>query len=169
MDEAARLREIMTAYQQPLMAYAQRLTAGDAWRADDVVQETFVKAWTHLDRLTEDRGSVLGWLRRVAHNLVMDGYRSRKARPAEIDIDSAAEVAAPDLIDGVLDAMVVDQALGALWPPHEAALREIYLNGRTAAEAGVALGVPAGTVKSRVHHALRSARDALADQALGLV
>jgi RNA polymerase sigma-70 factor (ECF subfamily) len=169
MDEEARLREIMAAYQQPLMVYAQRLTAGDVWRAEDVVQETFVKAWTHLDRLTEDRGSVLGWLRRVAHNLVMDGYRTRKARPTEVDIDSAAGVAGPDLMAEVLDAVVVDQALGVLWPPHQAALREFYLNGRTAAEAGAALGVPAGTVKSRVHHALRVARDVLADHAFSMV
>jgi RNA polymerase sigma-70 factor (ECF subfamily) len=169
MDEEARLRKMMTAYQRPLMVYTQRLTAGDVWRAEDVVQETFVKAWTHLDRLTEERGSVLGWLCRVAHNLVMDGYRTRKARPAEVDLDSAAGVAGPDPMAGVLDAVVVDQTLGVLWPPHEAALREIYLNGRTAAEAGVALGIPAGTVKSRVHHALRMARDTLPDHALGIV
>ena len=83
VDTDSRLRDLMATYQQPLLRYARRLT-GDAWRAEDVVQEAFLRAWTHLDRLTADRGSVLGWLRRVVHNLVMDGYRMKNARPTEV-------------------------------------------------------------------------------------
>ncbi|GAB2922002.1 sigma-70 family RNA polymerase sigma factor [Micromonospora polyrhachis] len=158
----SQLRELMDTYQQPLLRYAQRLTDGDIGHAEDVVQEAFLRAWTHLDRLTADRGSVLGWLRRVVHNLVMDGYRRKRARPTEVDIEIAAAEATADPTSVVLDSLVVDQVLRGLWPEHRAALVEAYLNDRTAAEISAELGVPVGTIKSRVHYALRAARKASA-------
>ena len=162
-ESDSRIRELMTAYQQPLLKYAQRLTAGDTGRAEDVVQEAFVRAWTHLDRLTADRGSVLGWLRRVVHNLVMDGYRVKSARPTEVGIENAATVAGTDPIAIVVDSLLVEQVLGQLWPQHRAALVEMYLKGRTAAEVSANLGVPVGTVKSRVHYALGAAGEGMAN------
>jgi RNA polymerase sigma-70 factor (ECF subfamily) len=168
VDTDSRLRDLMATYQQPLLRYALRLT-GDAWRAEDVVQEAFLRAWTHLDLLTADRGSVLGWLHRVVHNLVMDGYRMKKARPTEVDIENAAALAGADPIAEVVDSVLVEQVLRGLWPAHRAALVEAYLNGRTAAEIGATLGVPVGTIKSRVHYAMRAAREAAAEQMLRTV
>lgn len=165
-EDDSRLRALMDTYQRPLLTYAQRLTGGDLGRAEDVVQEAFLRAWTHLDRLTADRGSVLGWLRRVVHNLVMDGYRMKRARPAEVVIDGAEAVVAADPMAGVVDSLLVEQALSGLWPQHRAALVETYLHGRTAVEVSATLGVPVGTVKSRVHYALRAARASLADRTL---
>jgi RNA polymerase sigma-70 factor (ECF subfamily) len=166
VDSDSRLRDLMGTYQQPLLKYARRLTGGDTGRAEDVVQETFLRAWKHLDQLTADRGSVSGWLRRVAYNLVMDGYRRKKARPAEVGIENAADVATADPIAGVVNSVLVEQMLCGLWPQHRAALVETYLNGRAAAEISATLGVPVGTVKSRVHYALRAARETLADHTL---
>ncbi|MGW1061315.1 sigma-70 family RNA polymerase sigma factor [Micromonospora rubida] len=163
VDGDRRLHNLMSTYQQPLLKYAQQLTGGDTARAEDVVQEAFLRAWTHIDRLTEDHGSVLGWLRRVVHNLVMDGYRAQRSRPAEVEIENAGAVAAPDVTADVVNALYVEQVLGGLWPQHRAALVETYLKGRTAAEVSVALGVPVGTIKSRVHYAMRAVRAALAD------
>ncbi|HWB37211.1 MAG TPA: sigma-70 family RNA polymerase sigma factor [Rugosimonospora sp.] len=164
-DDESRLRHLMVTYQQPLLKYAVRLTAGDTGRAEDVVQEAFLRAWTHIDRLTADHGSVLGWLRRVVHNLVMDGYRMKRARPVEVEIENAETVAGPDPMDDVVNSLVVEQVLGRLWPQHRTALEQTYLHDRTAAEVGAALGVPVGTVKSRVHYAVRAAREAMRDQA----
>jgi RNA polymerase sigma-70 factor (ECF subfamily) len=164
--ESDRLRELMDTYQQPLLKYAQRLTNGDTGRTEDVVQETFLRAWTHLDRLCDDRGSVLGWLRRVVHNLVMDGYRMKKARPGEVDIENAAAEATADPMAVVEDSLLIEQVLHGLWPQHRAVLVETYLNGRTAAEISTTLGLPVGTVKSRVHYALRAARKATANHVL---
>jgi RNA polymerase sigma-70 factor (ECF subfamily) len=166
LESDSRLRKLMDTYQQPLLRYAQRLTDGDTGRAEDVVQEAFLRAWTHLDQLTADRGSVLGWLRRVVHNLVMDGYRMKKARPTEVDIENATGVATADPTAVVVDSLLVEQVLRGLWPEHRAALVETYLNGRTAAEISATLGVPVGTVKSRVHYALRAARKATANHLL---
>jgi RNA polymerase sigma-70 factor, ECF subfamily len=63
----------------------------------------------------------------------------------------------------VMNSVLVEQALRGLWPQHRATLVEVYLNDRTAAEAGAALGVPVGTVKSRLHYAVRAVRAALPD------
>jgi RNA polymerase sigma-70 factor (ECF subfamily) len=164
-DRDQRLRDLVDSYREPLITYARRLTGGDPHRAEEAVQEAFVRAWRNLDKLTPDKGPVLGWLRRVVHNLVMDGYRTRSARPTEVTLEHAAEVALDDPAGNVDTRVLVEQILGELWPQHRAALIEVYLHGRSTAEIGASLGVPVGTVKSRVHYALRAARRVMADRA----
>jgi RNA polymerase sigma-70 factor (ECF subfamily) len=155
-----RFDELVRLHRTTLLAYTTRLTGGDRGRAEDVVQETFLRAWHHLDRLTPERGSVNGWLRRVAHNLVVDGYRGRRARLTELELEPEhTEVQAqPDHAESVLVAATVQAALHRIWPEHRAALVEVYLRDRTCAQAATALGIPEGTVKSRVHYALRTLR-----------
>jgi RNA polymerase sigma-70 factor, ECF subfamily len=162
--EDSQLTEIVKTHRTALLAYAVRLTGGDRARAEDVVQETFVRAWKHLDRLTPGQGSVRGWLLRVAHNLVVDGYRAVQARPTEVEIEQAETAPAADTSDHVLTSVMVERALAALAPEHRAAVVECYLRDRTAAEAAIVLGVPVGTVKSRVFYALRRLRSTV-DQA----
>ena len=132
-DEA--FRDLVTTYRTSLLAYALRLTRGDRTRAEDAVQETFIRAWHHLPRLTPGYGSVNGWLRRVTHNLVMDTYRGRAGRTAETELDAAGTTPAADATRQVLDRLLVHQALARLCPGHRAALVEVYLHGKTAAEA----------------------------------
>lgn len=152
--------DLVRVHRGALLAYTTRLTAGDRSRAEDVVQETFLRAWNHLDRLTPERGSVHGWLRRVAHNLVVDGHRTRLARPPELELAAEHDEAAaqPDHAESVLLSTTVADVLGRIWPPHRAAVVEVYLRDRTCAQAAAALGIPEGTVKSRVHYALRTLR-----------
>jgi len=166
-DGDRRLRELVDRYREPLITYARRLTGGDPHRAEEAVQEAFVRAWRNLDKLTPDQGPVLGWLRRVVHNLVMDGYRSRSTRPAEVTLEHAATVTLADHAEDVDTRVLLEQVLGELWPQHRAALIEVYLHGRSTAEIGAALGLPVGTVKSRVHYALRAARKVMAEQPHG--
>jgi RNA polymerase sigma-70 factor, ECF subfamily len=165
--------DIVDAHRTILMAKVMRLTGGDHAWAEDVVQETFVRAWRHADRLTPALGSVRGWLMRVAHNLVMDDYRAAGSRPAQVGIDPAeAEidglVRAPlaDRNEHVLTTRVLEDALRTLRPEHREALVELYLHDRTAAEAAAVLGIPVGTVKSRCFYALRHLRSVLDPAAL---
>ena len=141
-----------------LLAYATRLCCGDRHRAEDVVQETWVRAWRNMDRLTEERGSVRGWLTRVTHNVAVDQHRHRQARPTEVELPDTDPTSTPNPVDEVLDRIVVSAALDSLPVQHRRTLVEVYLADRTAASAAVALDVPVGTVKSRVHNALRSLR-----------
>ncbi|GAB3466931.1 sigma-70 family RNA polymerase sigma factor [Actinophytocola sediminis] len=156
------LEDVIRTHGDALFSHARRLTNGDRHAAEDVVQETWVRAWRNLDRLTENLGSVRGWLMRVAHNIAVDQHRVRRARPTEVELPDHdleyAAVSAP-ASDEVETRVVVSAILDLLSPVHRDTLVEVYYADRTAASAGRALGVPAGTVKSRLHNALRTLRD----------
>src|SRR5262245_54312000 len=64
-------------------AYVTRLLRGDRAKAEDVVQETLLRAWQNAERLEQTRVPMRAWLVRVAHNVVVDGIRAAKSRPAE--------------------------------------------------------------------------------------
>jgi RNA polymerase sigma-70 factor, ECF subfamily len=66
----------------PLLAYALQLTGGDRHRAEDVVQETLLRAWRHPEALEPHRGSPRAWLRTVARNIAFDEHRARQSRPS---------------------------------------------------------------------------------------
>jgi RNA polymerase sigma-70 factor (ECF subfamily) len=165
--EKASLDNLMRTHQGTLLAYATRLTGGDRHRAEDALQEVWLRAWRHLDRLVEDYGSVYGWLLRVTHNVVIDQHRHRAARATEVELDSLPHTEAPaDEHDETLDALVVDDMLAMLNEQHRAAVVECYLRDHTAAQAATVLGVPVGTIKSRLHYALRTLREMLSSPAI---
>jgi len=130
----------------------------DRYLAEDVVQETMLRAWRHCAQFSEQKGSVRGWLIRVAHNVAMDKIRMRGSRPAEVAEDAAPEPLVADHADTVITSLQVHEALARLSPSHRAVIEEIYLNGRTAREAAARLGIPEGTVFSRSYYALRVLR-----------
>src|SRR3954464_4388675 len=82
-DAETLIRTLYAEHGRSLLAYATRLT-GDRAAAEDVVQETLVRAWKHADDLTSGKGSVRGWLLTVARNIVPAGARARAVRPAEV-------------------------------------------------------------------------------------
>jgi RNA polymerase sigma-70 factor, ECF subfamily len=149
----------------PLLAFTMGLTGGDRQRAEDVVQETLLRAWRHANRLTvEGRSSLRPWLCAVARRIVIDGHRSRKVRPAEIDDTVLATLPAPDDIDRLMSVVAVQTALRTLGPAHREVLFQTYYQGCTSGEVASAMRVPVGTVKSRVYYALRALRAALENQ-----
>jgi RNA polymerase sigma-70 factor, ECF subfamily len=160
-----RFVEIVRTHRTALLTYTSRLVDGDDARAEDVVQETFVRAWRQIDRLTPEHGSVKGWLHRVAYNIAVDGHRRRRIRPAEVELEHRDVAAGDDRAEEIVMAMVVSDMLGSIWPEHRAVLIEVYLNDRTAAQAAAVLGVPVGTVKSRLHYALRALRSSVQEGA----
>jgi len=140
----------------------------DRHLAEDVVQETMLRAWQHCDQFSAEKGSVRGWLMKVAHNIAMDKVRMRRSRPTEVAEDAAPEAGVTeDHSDAVLTALQVQHALARLSPAHRDVLEQIYLNGCTAREAAVRLGIPEGTVFSRAYYALRILRREL-DPAAGV-
>jgi RNA polymerase sigma-70 factor, ECF subfamily len=161
-----RFVQIVRTHRSALLAYTGRLVGGDAARAEDVVQETFVRAWRRIDRLTPEQGSVNGWLRRVAYNIAIDGHRMRQVRPPEVELEHSDIASREDQAEEVLMAMMVDEMLGSIWPEHRAVLVEVYLHDRTATQAAAVLGIPVGTVKSRLYYALRTLRGNVAESGL---
>lgn len=160
-DEAL-VHAVYQEHGRALLAYATRLT-GDRAAAEDVVQETVVRAWRHPEVLTNGRGSTRGWLLTVARNIVTDRARARSARPREVAEAPGAVVAAGDHADQVVASVTVLRAMDTLSDDHRGVLEELYFHGRSLAEAASALGIPTGTVKSRSYYALRALREELAD------
>ena len=158
------LRALYDAHASVLLAYALRLTGGDRARAEDVVQETLVRAWRNLDRLDDAVAPVRPWLFTVAQRLAIDAHRARRARPVEVGDAVLGVLPGLEQVDATLDRIVVTEALDSLSAEHRAVLVETYYRGRSVAEAAEALGVPAGTVKSRCYYALRALKLALAER-----
>jgi RNA polymerase sigma-70 factor, ECF subfamily len=161
-----RMTQLFDEHGGPLLAYALQLTSGDRHRAEDVVQETLLRAWRHPEALEPERGSPRAWLRTVARNIAFDDYRARQARPREVGIELADRMTdgADDAIDRALEAWIVAEALESLTPAHRQVLVETFYRGGSVAEASVSLGVPPGTVKSRTYYALRALRGALVER-----
>jgi RNA polymerase sigma-70 factor (ECF subfamily) len=160
----ADLRRLWDEHAGPLLGFVLRLNGGDRGSAEDVVQETLLQAWRHPEALDPQRGPARPWLLTVARRLVIDQHRARRARPPEVGDDGLAEVAADDGIDAALDRWLVTDALASLTPAHREALLQTYYAGRTVSEAAVVLGVPPGTVKSRVFYALKALKLALEER-----
>ena len=144
-----------------LWRFCMRLVNNDRARAEDVVQETLLRAWRHRSVLEGTPAAVRAWLFTVARNIVIDEWRSRRDHAetpvAEVPDDRVQD----DGSDQLLLSWVVADALTRLSPDHQAVLLQCYYRGRPVAEAARRLGVPEGTVKSRTHYALRALKLAL--------
>jgi RNA polymerase sigma-70 factor (ECF subfamily) len=158
------VRHLYDQYGGQLLRVTRRRT-GDHQLAEDIVQETFLRAWRHGASLSADKGSIGCWLSTVARNLVIDHARRRSVRPTETIVEpetaGARAMVTDDLADTVVNSISLIDALCSLNAKHRDVLVETFLNDRTAAEAGMALGVPAGTVRSRRFQALRVLRTAM--------
>ncbi|MEV0134100.1 sigma-70 family RNA polymerase sigma factor [Dactylosporangium sp. NPDC050688] len=137
-----------------LLIYVRRLVNGDAHLAEDIVQETLVRAWQHPDVFGPGFGSARGWLFSVAHNLAVDAHR-RRHRRGEIAVGMVPDAPTGDGVNAVLLRHEVHEALARLSADHRAVVVELHLHGYTMAEAAKRLRVPIGTVKSRAHAAQR--------------
>ena len=133
--------------------------------ADPIVQETLLRAWRKPDLLEEDIGHMRGWLFTVARNLVIDQARSAQRHP-EIPVaqmDQQMDLSA-DRVEQLFDQMLLIDALESLTPHHREVIVRAFYGGLTTAQLAAELGIPEGTVKSRLHYGLRALRLALQER-----
>ena len=161
-DDETRLRALHDAHAPALRRYVVHLT-GDDSRADDTVQETLVRAWRSPRILAQDPAEVRAWMFTVARHLVIDDYRSARRRH-EIGVDEVPDVPGDDETDGLFERLLVEEALAALDFSHREVVVRAYYGGRSIAELARELGIPEGTVKSRLHYGLRALRLALQEK-----
>lgn len=160
------MRALYRDHVNALFAYVLRLVSGDRQLAEDVVQETLLRAWRNASRLDRNTRSLRPWLVTVARRVVVDDYRNRLARPREVGPAALEQMSVPDDTDRVLRMVAVADAMGDLSEQHRRVLVETYYKDHTVAEAAAGLGVPPGTVRSRIFYALRSLRIALEERGL---
>ncbi|MFF9340341.1 MULTISPECIES: sigma-70 family RNA polymerase sigma factor [unclassified Streptomyces] len=158
------LGAIMREHRNALVSYAEKML-GDRGLAEDIVQETAIRAWRNIDRLIGMEGSVRGWLFTVTRHLVIDWVRKPHARREAIGVTYTDPASGSDDPEAVHDVLVVARLLRGLSPEHRAVLAHIYLCDRSIQETAGILGVPTGTVKSRHHNALRKLRAAAVPEA----
>lgn len=150
-------------YDEGLRALAFRLL-GDRTRMDDALQEAYVRAYRALPRFRGD--AALGtWLYRIAYNACLDELRRTRD---VVGLDAARERAhEPEPLDGISAREALGAALGTLEPEERAAVLLVDAQGFDYRSAGEILGVPEGTVASRLSRARAELRAALEDTRKG--
>ena len=157
LREERDVREAYAAHSGELYGFAVR-SLGDSGLAEEAVQETFLRAWRAGERFDPQIGSLRTWLFAILRNVVIDLGRARAARPgvAEGGIEPTVEP-----FDEALLGWQLEEAMRRIGDQHRQILVETYYRGRPYAEVAEELGVPEGTIKSRVYYGLRALRVAL--------
>ncbi|MFD9123273.1 sigma-70 family RNA polymerase sigma factor [Kitasatospora sp. NPDC059571] len=165
-ERDAFVRRLYESYGDCLLNYVGRLVPNDPHSAEDIVQETFLRAWFHSATLAPQQTSPRPWLFTVARNLVIDSVRRKHARPYEVSAEEMADLPDEEGLDNALLGHMLADALAQLLPAHREVLLHVHYLGRSGPEAAALLGVPPGTVKSRMHKAVRAMRRVLHERGI---
>jgi RNA polymerase sigma-70 factor (ECF subfamily) len=157
-DADAAIRQLYCGHAEALRVYVARFCT-DSTSADDVVQETFIRAWRHLPKLRADDRPIRPWLFRVARNLLIDADRAARSRPVIVQALPNEDAGTDSALDQVLDRELVSAALQHLSPAHRKVLVETFYNGGSLVTVAQDLGIPHGTARSRLHYALQALRE----------
>ncbi|MHA6630770.1 sigma-70 family RNA polymerase sigma factor [Pseudonocardia sichuanensis] len=165
LDSEHALRAAYAAHGAELYRFALR-QLGDDGAAQDVVQEVFLRAWRRADSYDPSIASLRVWLFALARNAVIDEVRRVAVRPwrrglvGEVEAD--ARTGSVDAAEHALvDTWLVEEALRRIREEHRTAIVQTYLRGRPYAEVAAELGIPVGTLRSRVFYGLKALRLAM--------
>ena len=147
-----------------LFRYALGLTGGDSQRAEDLVQEAMLRAWRSAG--TVAIRSPRSWLFSTLRHLAVDAHRARQRRPAEAGHTALDSLAVADTAERTAESVDIARALAALRPEHRQAIVETFYRGSSITEAAAALGIPAGTLKSRTHYGLKALKLVLQERGI---
>ena len=161
-DADAAVRQLYSHHAGALHGYVRQFCP-DRASADDIVQETFIRAWRHLPQLSAGDRPVRPWLLRVARNLLTDADRAARSRPVTVQPEPGDDARDDTGLQQVLDRQLVAGALQRLSPAHQTVLGETFYRGATTAAVARQLGIPPGTARSRLHYALQALRQQLQD------
>lgn len=163
LDGDEGLRAAYRSHAGELYRFARR-SLGDDGAAQDVVQETFLRAWRAAHRYDPALASLRVWLFAIARNVVIDHARAVQARPWLDDLvaDPGPHGGAqPDASERLLRGWVVEEALRRIGEDHRQALVETYLRDRPYAEVADELQIPVATLRTRVFYGLKALRVAM--------
>ncbi len=141
---------------------------GNDGLAEEMVQETFVRLWRTAGRFDRSRGTVGAYLFVIARSTAADIRKRPSSRPLA-PVEETQVPPQPDSVDQILDSMIVREALETLGSGHAQVLRLAQDEGLTQSQIAERLGLPLGTVKTRMFHGIRAMRSALAERGFSAV
>jgi RNA polymerase sigma-70 factor, ECF subfamily len=136
---------------------------GNAGLADELVQECFLRLWRTAGRFDTSRGTVAGYLTMMSRSIASDLRRRPSSRPL-LPVEDTQMPPQPDNADKIVEAVMVRDALDSLRPAHREVLMLCHAEGLTQSQIAERLGLPLGTVKTRMYHGLRALKAALAER-----
>jgi RNA polymerase sigma-70 factor, ECF subfamily len=161
-DIATPMTELYRRYSKRLYCFGMQVLQNTGL-AEEMVQETFVRLWRTASGFDARRASVSTYLYVIARSTAADIRKRPSSRPLlpaeEADVPPQA-----DRVDQILDGLIVHEALGALSPAHREVVRLAHDEGLTQSQIAERLGVPLGTVKTRMFHGMRALHTALAER-----
>jgi RNA polymerase sigma-70 factor (ECF subfamily) len=161
--DAERLIQIFEDRSRTLLHFLKRINFNRPNIAEDLLQETMLKVWQHIDEAPIDDDHIRSWLFTIARNVSVDEARKRRRRPEESESEHAIanRSGSPDPMEIVIATHAMLEAYKNLTPERRRALDEVYVNRRSAEEVANLLAVPEGTVRSRAFYAMQSLRSAV--------
>lgn len=136
---------------------------GDSGLAEEMVQECFVRLWRTAGRFDISRGTVAGYLFVIARSIAADVRKRPSSRPLA-PVEEEQVPVQPDDTDRIVASLAVQDALDSLSAPHREVLMLAHGQGLTQTQIAERLGLPLGTVKTRMFHGLRALKTALAER-----
>jgi RNA polymerase sigma-70 factor, ECF subfamily len=161
-DLGAPVTELYRRYARRLYRFGVQ-ALGDSGLAEEMVQECFVKLWRTAGRFDASRGSVGAYLFVIARSVAADIRKRPSSRPL-LSVDEVHIPPQLDSVDQILDALIVREALDTLSSAHLQVLRLARDEGLTQSQIAERLGLPLGTVKTRMFHGMRALRTALVER-----
>lgn len=151
-----RIAELHAEHGPAILQFLTRLTGG-ADQAEDLFQETMLRAWRRLGSVPQESEAARRWFHAVARHVTVDAVRARRRRPAEVSLcELATPPAGEDAVDEVIAEVGIGRAFGRLTDRQREVLRELHFEGRPLGEVARRLAVPTGTVRSRAYYAMRA-------------
>ena len=136
---------------------------GNAGLADELVQECFLRLWRTAGRFDTSRGTVSAYMFVIGRSIATDLHRRPSSRPL-LPVEDAQVPPQPDSADRIVESLMVRDALNSLTQAHREVLMLCHAEGLTQSQIAQRLGLPLGTVKTRMYHGLRALKAALAQR-----
>jgi RNA polymerase sigma-70 factor (ECF subfamily) len=157
-DDEELMTALYTEHYGVLLGFVSKYVR-DRHRAEDLVQETLLRAWRHIDQIDTDQRSTRAYLLTIARNCVTNAWRAEQRRPQLVEGEAViASAPSPESVDTLIEGWLVAEALDRLSGDHRAVVQSLYYEGRTVADTAKRLALPEGTVKSRAYYAVRALR-----------
>ena len=160
IDYLNRFEELVKNYQRDIINFQYRLV-GNRFEAEDLAQETFIKAYKKLDTLKEE-GKAKSWLYSIARNVAVDFFRKNKNRPVILDatiLENYSRATAVDFRHEVLTNELARELKGSVTQMHSddrLVIRLLYYEGFSYKEIGHMLNINENTLKSRLFRARKA-------------